>query len=335
MLTDTDPKNILESISGRRVLVIGDLILDRNIAGRVERISPEAPVPIVQLDPAAESLVPGGAANVARNVLSLGGIPLVCGVVGEDRQGAILRELLEGSGMDVACLVTDSERPTTTKTRVTSGTHQLIRLDRESTLPLSGAVAGRLARGLRELLPEVDAVVMEDYNKGVLVPELISGAIGAAREGGVPVAVDPKFLNFFEYSGCTLFKPNRLEAGRALGRHVESAAEAVEAGMELVGRLGADAVLVTMGELGSVLCRPGSAPFHSPTLARHVFDVSGAGDTVIATMAMCMAAGLGLEDSVRTAGFAAAAACAEPGVYAVTPADILRETARYRRGGLD
>ncbi|MFO8183255.1 MAG: PfkB family carbohydrate kinase [Candidatus Aegiribacteria sp.] len=321
--------NILESIRGKRVLVAGDLILDHYLEGTVERISPEAPVPIVSLESSRGHWVPGGAANVARNVSSLGGIPLMAGTAGDDMEGGLLKELLESERIDTGALVLDGGRPTTLKTRVMSGGHQLIRLDREVTAPVSEELRERIFAGIREAMDDLDVIVLEDYNKGVLVPELISEIISLAAEHGVPVAVDPKFINFFEFRGCTLFKPNRLETSRALGMEIRNLEDAIAAGDVLLERLGAGAVLITLGSEGSVLCRKGVEPFFRPAAAIHVFDVSGAGDTVIAVMAMALAAGLPLEEGVGLSVFAAAATCSEPGVYAVRPEDIVREVDRY------
>lgn len=331
MIPDNNIENILESMQGKRVLVVGDLILDHYLDGKVDRISPEAPIPIVSLEKKLERWVLGGAANVARNIRSLGGIPVMAGVTGEDREGEILTGLLSNEGVDISAVVSDPTRPTTLKTRIISGGHQVIRLDSEVTDPISESVMQDILSRIEGTTSQLDAVVLEDYNKGVLVPELISRMISISRSNGIPVAVDPKFINFFEFNGCTLFKPNRLEISRALGRVISTVEEASFAGNEILSRLSADAVLVTLGEEGSILCRKNSDPFYRPVAARHVFDVSGAGDTVIAVMALSLASGVPLDDGVRISVFAAAATCAEPGVYAVKPNDILREVDRYSR----
>lgn len=331
MIPDNNIENILESMQGKRVLVAGDLILDHYLDGKVDRISPEAPIPIVSLEKKYERWVLGGAANVARNIRSLGGIPVIAGVTGEDREGEILRGLLSDEGVDISAVVSDPSRPTTLKTRIISGGHQVIRLDSEVTDPISESVMQDILSRIEGIASQPDAVVLEDYNKGVLVPEIISRVISVSRSRGIPVAVDPKFINFFEFNGCTLFKPNRLEISRALGRVIDTVEEASLAGNEILSRLSADAVLVTLGEEGSILCRKDRDPFYRPVTARHVFDVSGAGDTVIAVMALSLASGLPLDDGVRISVFAAAATCAEPGVYAVKPNDILREVDRYSR----
>ena len=332
MLHENNVENILESLRGRRVLVAGDLILDHYLSGSVERISPEAPVPIVSLRDEGERWVPGGAANVARNVGSLGGVPVMAGVRGADREGEMLERFLAESGVDVSGIVTDPSRPTTSKTRIMAGGHQLIRLDRETTRTIDGGTSALLRDRIASSLPSVDAVILQDYNKGVLHPALVSALVPLARGAGLPVAVDPKFENFFSFEGCTLFKPNRLETSRALGRTIATMEEASGAALEILRRLGAGAVLITLGEQGSVLVREGCRPFHTPTAARRVYDVSGAGDTVIAVMGMGLAAGLPLEETVVLSSYAAAATCAEPGVYAVRPEDVVREVANRAAG---
>ncbi|MCD4700989.1 MAG: D-glycero-beta-D-manno-heptose-7-phosphate kinase [Candidatus Aegiribacteria sp.] len=331
MIPENNIENILDNLRGKRVLVAGDLILDHYIEGKVDRISPEAPVPIVSLERTEEKWVPGGAANVARNIFSLGGIPLMAGAVGDDSEGRLLVDLLEKEGINTDAVILDSSRPTTSKTRIMSGGHQLIRLDREVTEPVSGKTQNTISSRVERIIGELDAIVLEDYNKGVLTPGLISGILSVSLRENVPVAVDPKFMNFFEFHGCTLFKPNRLETSRALGMEIKTVDDAIEAGDQLLDRLSAGSVLITLGGDGSVLCRKDIEPFYRPAAARHVFDVSGAGDTVIAVMALSIAAGLPLDDGVRISSFAAAATCAEPGVYAVSPSDIVKEVDRYSR----
>ncbi len=331
MIPDNNIENILECLRGKRVLVTGDLILDHYLEGKVDRISPEAPVPIVSLEDTGEKWVPGGAANVARNISSLGGIPLMAGTAGDDTEGRLLVNLLEKEGIDTDAVILDPDRPTTSKTRIMSGGHQLIRIDREVTEPISEDLCNRIFSRIKRIIGELDSIILEDYNKGVLVPDLISGILTHSRKNNVPVAVDPKFMNFFEFQGCSLFKPNKLETSRGLGIQINSVEDAIEAGYLLIDRLSADSVLITLGGDGSVLCRKDAEPFYRPAAARHVFDVSGAGDTVIAVMALSLAAGLPLDDGVRISSFAAAATCSEPGVYAVSPADIIREVKRYSR----
>ena len=329
LLPDGDVRQMLDGFRDRRILVIGDLILDHYLRGEVLRVSPEAPVPIVSLQTDGVRWVAGGAANVARNILSLGGTPLLAGLVGNDREGSLLLDILRDDGVDVDCVVTDPGRPTTTKTRIMSRSHQLIRVDKEITSAVDGNSAEELWRRVESKLPGVDAAVFEDYDKGAIVPSLVGRVMKSSSRCGIPVAVDPKFRNFWSYRECSLFKPNRIEVARAMGLELGSVQDAMNAGDRLCAELGAGSVLMTLGEEGAILCRPGEPPLHLPTAARHVFDVSGAGDTVTAVMSLVLGSGVPPEEGARLASFAAAAVCAEPGVYAVTPDDILRETGRY------
>lgn len=313
------------ALAGRRILVVGDLILDHYLEGLVERVSPEAPVPVVTLASDGERSLPGGAANVAMNIRSLGSHPVSAGLVGDDVQGRLLKSLLAASGADVSCVLTDAGRPTTTKTRIMARHQQILRIDREVSHHASPEVAAGLERAVLGALDSVDAVVFEDYDKGCIHPDLVAGVISAAARRGIPVAVDPKFRNFRAYRGCRLLKPNRSEASRFTGMEIGDSARASEAALKILSETDSDAVLLTLGEQGSVLVERGGAPVLMPAAARRVFDVSGAGDTVISVMALAMTAGMPLRIAASLANYAAAAVCAEPGVYAVKPADILRE----------
>lgn len=330
MIPEREASSILESFRGKRVLVAGDLVLDHYLEGAVSRISPEAPVPVVSLGSDPERWIPGGAANVALNVLSLGGLPVLAGVVGGDPQGEKLLALLAGAGVDTAAVVVDKDRPTTVKTRIMGRNQQLIRVDRETTADLSPEMETALLRAVEGGLAGTASVVLEDYNKGVLTKEVIRGITGMASEMGIPVFVDPKSRNFWEYRGCALFKPNRHEAAAALGTPVEDTEQAASAGVSIMDKMSAGAVLITLGSMGSVLVqRDAGSPRHIPALARHVFDVSGAGDSVIAVMGLAGAVGLGMYHAAVLANLAAAAVCAEPGVYAVSPDDIIGEARRF------
>ncbi|NLP06466.1 D-glycero-beta-D-manno-heptose-7-phosphate kinase [Candidatus Fermentibacteria bacterium] len=313
------------ALAGRRILVVGDLILDHYLEGLVERVSPEAPVPVVTLSRDAERSLPGGAANVAMNIRSLGSLPVSAGLVGDDEHGRLLRSLLSAAGADVSCVLTDAGRPTTTKTRIMARHQQILRIDREVSDPASPGVAAELERAVMGALDSVDAVVFEDYDKGCIHPGLVAEVISAAAARGIPVAVDPKFRNFRAYRGCSLLKPNRSEASRFTGMEIGDSAQASGAAAKILSETGSEAVLLTLGEQGAVLVEKGGIPILIPAAARRVFDVSGAGDTVISVMALAIAAGMPLRLAALLANYAAAAVCAEPGVYAVKPADILRE----------
>jgi len=318
---------LLERARDVRVTVVGDLMLDVYLIGSVDRISPEAPVPVVHVT--EETFALGGAANVAANVLGLGASCQVVGCVGDDPHGALVRGRLEtlGGGAVRAHLVTDGARPTTTKTRVVAKHQQVVRFDRERDDDLSGEAVESLCASIRRCAVESDVLVLEDYNKGVLAPAVIRTAIQAAIDAGIPVVVDPKFRNIFEYRGATLFKPNALEIVRALGTPLRAGSEEwLEAARR---RFGCEHLLLTMGEEGMVLRSEGSS-FRVPAVAREVFDVSGAGDTVTAFVAVTLAAGATVREAMILANYAAAIEVAKPGVATVSPDEIRDLVTRHR-----
>ena len=330
LIPDKDVQGLLNKFRGKRILVVGDLVLDHYLQGTVSRISPEAPVPVVALGDHCERKIPGGAANVALNVLSLGGKPVLAGVVGGDSDGETLLGLLADAGVDVTAVVIDRGRPTTVKTRIMSKSQQLMRIDREKDFFLTSEIEETLISRIDSVTDDVSAVILEDYDKGVLTPAVIKHIIDAAMERKIHIAVDPKIRNFWSFTHCDLFKPNRHEAGIALGINIDSVKKAFSAAVELRKRLSAEAVLITLGSSGSVLVPGQSAlPQHLPTVARHVFDVSGAGDSVIAVMGLAGGSGMAVTDAAILANLAAAAVCAEPGVYPVKPSDIIREAGRF------
>jgi len=305
----------LERLPQRRIAVVGDVMLDHYYLGAVSRISPEAPVPVVELEQETYRL--GGAANVANNLRMLGVGVVLCGVIGSDSAGQRLRELAADLGVDPAGLITDPERPTTTKTRVIGNNQQLVRLDREARTPISLALAEQMLAVLDSSAP-IDAIILEDYNKGVLTPLLIERAIAWATERSVPVFVDPKTENFFAYRGATVFKPNQKEAQAALGYHLDGQESLLRAGRELLKRLAAGTVILTLGARGMLLVEQSQQHWHIPSLARHVADVSGAGDTVIATLAAMAVTGAPIRQAALIASIAAGVVCGEPGVVPIT-----------------
>ncbi len=322
----------LEAILGRagevRVAVIGDLMLDIYLVGAVDRISPEAPVPVVHVT--EETVALGGAANVAANVLRLGASCEIVGFAGDDGPGEQLRNRigsLEG-GAAFARLVSDGSRPTTTKTRVVARKQQVVRFDRETDADLSESAAGALRDAARAAVRAADVVVLEDYNKGVLSTTVIRTAIDEATRAGLPIVVDPKFRNIFEYAGATVFKPNALELVRALGTPFEAANE--EWLERARARFGCRHLLVTMGEEGMVLRSEDASTFRVPAIAREVYDVSGAGDTVTAFVAVALAAGASVREAMILANFAAAIEVAKPGVATVSPDEIRELVVQHR-----
>jgi D-beta-D-heptose 7-phosphate kinase/D-beta-D-heptose 1-phosphate adenosyltransferase len=286
----------------RRILVVGDLMLDRYLWGDVPRISPEAPVPVLRL--ARETEVAGGAANVARNLVGLGLQVRLAGVTGDDEQRGRLLRLLAEQGVETDGVLPDPARPTTTKTRIVGDHQQMLRIDAERAAPLDGAIAERLLAGIDRQLPDVDCVLLSDYAKGVLLGDLCARLIGAARARGLPVLVDPKGSDFGRYRGATLISPHRSELALAARVDGERLDPLLGAAASLRERLGLEQLLLTLGELGVALV-DGTGVQRIPAVAREVFDVSGAGDTVIATMAAARAAGLDAVDGAHLANLAA------------------------------
>ena len=288
---------------GRRVLVVGDLMLDRNVYGSVARISPEAPVPVVKVT--GESEAAGGAGNVARNLAALGLDTAVGGLVGNDAPGERLIELLRTAGIDTNCVVEDGDRPTTTKTRVMSGHHQMLRLDLEDSLPISGSPYRRLVELVSgELRPTVRALVLSDYAKGALSAEACIEIIARAVQMRIPVLADPKGDDFRKYRGATVLSPNRGELATVVRRDPGDLDGLLEAGSSLREEIGVTWLVVTLGDQGMALIGDQSTSL-IPTAAKGVFDVTGAGDTVIATAAAGLAVGLSTADSLALASLAA------------------------------
>jgi rfaE bifunctional protein kinase chain/domain len=319
----------LEDLPSHRIAVIGDVMLDHYYLGNVWRISPEAPVPVVELE--RETYRLGGAANVAHNLRMLGAQVMLCGVIGRDAAGTQLHELCLDLGIDASGLVTDPLRPTTIKTRVIGNNQQLLRLDREERSWIASDIADQLLAAI-EHAPPIDAIIFEDYNKGVLTPTVIERTIRWARERSVPVFVDPKSENFFAYRGATVFKPNQKEAQHALGYELDGGAASLhQAGSELLDRLQARAVLITLGARGMFLIEHNRQQWHIPSLARHVADVSGAGDTVIATLAAMMVAGSPLPQAALLASIAAGVVCGEPGVVPITIPALLAAIEQFEQ----
>jgi len=309
---------LLSSAREQHVVIVGDAMLDVYLRGDVDRISPEAPVPVVRVRDRRLAL--GGAANVAQNVAAMGaGCDLVA-VVGDDAAGTTLRKRLDGGGMQSRSLVTVA-RPTTTKTRVMARSQQLVRFDEEDDADLAAGEIARVLGAIEQALPDATALVFEDYNKGVLVPAVIEGAIAMARARSLPIVVDPKFRTFFAYRGATVFKPNRRELESALGAAVDLDHPA--ALPETFARLGVDNLLLTLGERGMALVSADGVVHRVPTTAREVYDVVGAGDTVTAYLATTLAAGATTLEAAVIANYAAGVEVGKLGAATVSPAEVL------------
>jgi rfaE bifunctional protein kinase chain/domain len=308
---------LLDGAQGRRIVVIGDAMLDVYLSGDVDRISPEAPVPVVRVRERKHAL--GGAANVAQNVVAIGATCDLVAAVGDDAAGRTLRAMLGGTGGSDRSLVTVS-RCTTQKTRILARSQQLVRVDEEEDADLGEDEVAALLRQIEAAVGTADAVVLEDYNKGVLVPRVITETLRLARARGVPVIVDPKFRNFFLYRGATIFKPNRRELEAALGASVD--VDHPETLPATLARLGVEHILLTLGERGMVLFSEHGEVARIPTAAREVYDVVGAGDTVTAYLAAVLAAGGTSTEAAVIANIAAGIEVGKLGAAVVTPAEV-------------
>ncbi len=295
---------LLKKFRSTKILVIGDLILDEFIWGKVERISPEAPVPVVWVD--QESVMPGGAANVARNVRALGGEVRLVGVVGKDTAAHRLLAELKEKGIPTDNILTDPARPTIAKTRVIAHHQQVVRIDREQVKRFDASLNKRLIEAALRLIPQVDGIIIEDYGKGLISPELLKPVVIWAKRHKKVIAVDPKEEHFSTYRGVTALTPNKKEASLAAGFPITDKESLHRAGAEIIKRLSPEVLLVTLGEEGMALfAGDGAKPVHIPTVAREVFDVSGAGDTVIAVFTLARAAGASYLEAARLANAAA------------------------------
>jgi D-beta-D-heptose 7-phosphate kinase/D-beta-D-heptose 1-phosphate adenosyltransferase len=328
---------LLDRMKSRRMVVIGDVMLDRYLLGDTYRLSPEAPVPVITVRETRSAL--GGAANVAANVAAIGASCRLVGAVGDDSHAATIKAELAAAQLEDRHLVAVSGRPTTTKTRVLARNQQIVRIDEEIESPLEGQDQERLISTALAALVDADGLVLEDYNKGTLTEALITAATAAARRRGIPVVVDPKFRNFFAYRGATVFKPNRRELEAALGATLDLSGQ--NALQEALQKLGVDNLLLTLGADGMVLVSNDQVITHIASLAREVFDVSGAGDTVTAWVATALAAGASVREAANLANYAAGLEVAKAGVATVAPAEVLavheeRHDAigRLRRGGV-
>lgn len=306
---------LFSRFSEQSFLVIGDMMVDHYVWGNVTRISPEAPVPVVNVE--SESFRLGGAANVASNVLALGARPIPVGVVGNDHAGQMLNQLFSEKGISAEGIFVDKARQTTLKTRIIAHHQHVVRTDREDRFGISASIQRKIENFVQAQLPFVNGIILEDYNKGVLVPKLIHSIIEMAKAARKPVFVDPKYEHFFEYRGAWLFKPNRKEAGDRLGIQLTTEEALHKALEKLLEKLACHAVLITLGEEGMIFQEQGKSPKKVPTRAVKVHDVSGAGDTVIATLAVAVGAGATLEEGVTLANHAAGIVCEEVGVVPI------------------
>ncbi len=310
----------VDSFRKASVLVVGDIIMDHFIWGRVERISPEAPVPVVEVT--EETVLLGGSANVVNNIVSLGGRCYLTGIVGRDRDGTMLLKMLRERGVELGGIVIDSRRPTTIKTRIIAHSQQVVRFDREKRSPVSTKTTARILDYIERTLKKVDVVVVSDYSKGLVTEELMEGLKGLASAMHKTVVVDPKVEHFHYYHGVELVTPNSLEASRASGIEISDEDSLQRAGRTLLERLSCRAVLITRGERGMSLFEKGRDT-HIPTVAREVYDVSGAGDTVAGVMALSLSAGADYREAAVLANMAAGIVVGKVGTAVVHPEELL------------
>ncbi len=316
----TTPAQVVARLQGHRVLVVGDLMVDEYLRGEVHRISPEAPVPVLEVRETERRL--GGAANTAANIQRLGGVATVLGVVGDDPTAAGLRTGLAHAGVAIrACVVPG--RPTTRKTRLVAQGQQIVRVDEEVRTSIAGEALAELLAAIDELAAGTAAIVVSDYAKGVITPAVAQAAIAAGRRHGVPVVVDPKQRDFAVYRGATVITPNLGELERAAGAGTATAAELAAAVARVAPLLDGAALLVTRGADGMTLYRDGQPVHHVAATAREVYDVTGAGDTVVATLALALAAGQSLEDAMGLASAGAGVVVSKRGPSTVTPDELV------------
>ena len=313
---------IIKRMRQSRILVVGDLMLDEFVWGRVSRISPEAPVPVVHVE--KQTFFPGGAANVARNLAELGVSVGVCGMRGDDANGEQLAQLLRGAKMDTKGLFTSRKFPTIVKTRIIARTQQVVRVDREEKLQFATDELKKIRAYLRRELPKYDAVIVEDYAKGFVVQEIFDELVGAGNKKLI-VSVDPNPNNLLNFTGATVVKPNRVEAYAACAvKGIDNSARPLdEIGADLLRRWNLPYLLVTLSEHGMKLYQRGGKPYHTPTKAKEVYDVSGAGDTVIAFFTAALAAGLRGDEAAELANHAAGVVVSKLGTATVSAGELI------------
>ena len=319
-------KDLFDKFNGLRILVIGDVMLDAYVMGKVNRISPEAPVPIVSLE--NEDARIGGAGNVALNLLTLGAKPIICGVIGEDSSGDKLLNLFEKNRISTDGIVKSMARKTTVKTRVISNKQQLLRIDSESTFPLLESEEIKLNNTIQNIINQgIDGIIFEDYNKGVLTDSVIQNAIKIAKEKDIPTAVDPKKENFLSYKGVSLFKPNlkELKEGLNLNFDFNSNKELFEKGIEVLEeKLQNEISFVTLSENG-VFIKNQTEKYYVPAHMRSISDVSGAGDTVIAVATLCLISGASTKQIAEISNLAGGLVCEKSGVVSISKNELLKE----------
>jgi rfaE bifunctional protein kinase chain/domain len=314
-------KKAVSGFKDKKILVLGDLILDEFVWGRVSRISPEAPVPVVWVK--NESFMPGGASNVANNINSLGGKSYMVGVVGADERAGILRGELEHRGVNINGVFSDPHRPTVLKTRVIAHQQQVVRIDKEKVEPIRDSIMKKVAGFVEDVIDEMDGIIVEDYGKGLITPKLLNKIVPLARRKKKIIAVDPKEDHFSYYKGVTAVTPNEKEASRAVGFDIKDKASLKKAGTELLKKLKSRIALITMGEEGMMVFEQGKLPRKIETIAQEVYDVSGAGDTVAASFTLALLAGANTIQAAHIANCAAGIVVGKVGIAVVTREEVI------------
>jgi D-beta-D-heptose 7-phosphate kinase/D-beta-D-heptose 1-phosphate adenosyltransferase len=324
-------KQIISRFGDARVLVVGDVMLDEFIWGSVSRISPEAPVPVVWVT--KESVMPGGASNVANNLATLGARTSISGIIGDDQKGKVLLEELLKKDIDTEGLVLDEERPTTIKTRVIANHQQVVRIDKEKTIDISDKVLGRVTDFIYSKIRSVDAVIIEDYGKGLITPKLLKQIVPLARRLKKIVTVDPKEEHFSYYRGVTSLTPNRYEAQNAVNFKIKDDDTLFKAGCAILRKLKCESVLITRGEEGMTLFQKGAKrPLSIPTIAQEVFDVSGAGDTVISVFTLSLCCGASMVEAAHIANCAAGIVVGKVGIAVVSKKELIERAKKEIEG---
>lgn len=322
---------ITDRMGNGRVLILGDIMLDEYLFGSVSRISPEAPVPVVEIT--SEKLLVGGAANVAANISILGDEPILLGTVGEDEAALKLGYLLSEKGISGEYVVADKSRRTTIKTRIIAHSQQVVRADREDRQELDPATEKRVLQRFMSVVDRIDAVIISDYGKGVITKSLLESVVEECIKRRIFVGVDPKETHFFSYKRVSVITPNHHEAGFAYGRRILTEKDLLEVGEGLLERLEAESILITRGPEGMSLFRKGQEPTHIPTFARQVYDVTGAGDTVVASFVSAICAGADLAEAAIVANAGAGYVVGEIGTSTVTVQQLRKDLERNIRNG--
>ncbi|MBT6650913.1 MAG: D-glycero-beta-D-manno-heptose-7-phosphate kinase [Flavobacteriales bacterium] len=321
-----DLNTLFQGFNNKKVLIVGDAMIDAYMWGEINRMSPEAPVPVVEVKKHENRL--GGAANVALNLKALGATPILCSVIGTGNRGVLFKELMKESKLSTAGILSNNKRKTTIKTRVISEKKQQLRIDEEETHPI--VQAKEFLKLTESLMADIDVIILQDYNKGVLTPEVIESVIAAANKKEIPTIVDPKKQNFNSYKNCTIFKPNLIEIknGLNIDFNADKVNEIEKATNKLREKLNANGILLTLSERG--ICINSKDNFtHTPAFKRNIIDVSGAGDTVVSVASLCLASKMDYSQLSILSTLAGGIVCEEVGVVSINKDKLLTEAKKH------